>query len=46
MRIFHLFEGGEEINLGILACSPSKSSFKAVFTEMKMSECLWKEHKI
>lgn len=44
MRIFHLFEGGKEINLGLLACSPGKSSFKAVFTEMMVTECLWKEH--
>jgi uncharacterized protein len=45
MRIFHLFEGGKEINLGLLACSPGKGSFNAVFTEMKVTECLWEEHK-
>lgn len=45
MRIFHLFEGGNEINFGLLACSPSNNSFKATFTEMKITDCIWKEHK-
>lgn len=42
MRIFHLFAGENEINTGIYACSPSDSSFEAVFTEIKISECIWK----
>ncbi|MBL4931706.1 DUF1349 domain-containing protein [Clostridium paridis] len=41
MRIFHLFEGSKEINIGIYACSPSYSSFEAVFSELTISECLW-----
>ncbi|MDD7793570.1 DUF1349 domain-containing protein [Clostridium sp. 'White wine YQ'] len=45
MRIFHLFEGSKEINIGIYACSPSDSSFEAVFSELNISECLWEEHK-
>jgi regulation of enolase protein 1 (concanavalin A-like superfamily) len=45
MRIFHFFEGAGEINIGLLACSPGDSSFKAIFTEMNITECLWKEHK-
>lgn len=44
MRIFHLFEGDKAINFGLLACSPIESSFKAVFTEMKVTECLWQAH--
>jgi regulation of enolase protein 1 (concanavalin A-like superfamily) len=44
MRIFHLFEGSESINIGLLACSPGNSSFRAVFTGMQFTECLWKEH--
>ncbi|WP_163853638.1 DUF1349 domain-containing protein [Paenibacillus elgii] len=44
MRIFHLFEGKGEIQLGIYACSPENSSFKAVFSEMKITECQWKVH--
>lgn len=46
MRIFHLLEGGKEINLGLLACSPSNNSFKATFSEMQITDCLWKEHKL
>jgi regulation of enolase protein 1 (concanavalin A-like superfamily) len=45
MRIFHLVEGEKEINFGLLACSPSKNSFKAIFTEMQVTDCFWKEHK-
>ncbi|WP_454192520.1 DUF1349 domain-containing protein [Paenibacillus sp. Marseille-Q7038] len=45
MRIAHLFEGTDDIQIGIYACSPEESSFKAVFTEMKFTECQWKEHK-
>lgn len=45
MRIFHLFEGDKAINFGLYACSPSNSSFKAEFSELSMSECLWEEHK-
>lgn len=44
MRIFHLNEGAEEINLGLMACSPAEGSFKAVFTEMKVTDCLWDLH--
>ena len=46
MRIFHLMQGNDSINLGLLACSPSKSTFDAVFTEIKMSDCVWGEHKV
>lgn len=45
MRIFHLFQADNEINLGIYACSPSKSSFNAIFSEIEVSKCLWEEHK-
>ncbi|MBD7970078.1 DUF1349 domain-containing protein [Paenibacillus gallinarum] len=45
MRIAHLFEGADDIQIGIYACSPEESSFKAIFTEMKFTECQWKEHK-
>lgn len=45
MRIFHLFQADDEINLGIYACSPSNSSFKAIFSEISVSECVWNEHK-
>lgn len=45
MRICHLSEGGGEIRFGIYACSPEQSSFKAVFTEMELTECKWSAHK-
>ena len=44
MRICHLSEGGGEIRFGIYACSPEQSSFKAVFTEMELTECKWPAH--
>lgn len=45
MRIFHLWEGAEEITFGIYACSPESSSFRAVFTDMQVTECKWEAHK-
>ncbi|WP_223069656.1 DUF1349 domain-containing protein [Paenibacillus caui] len=44
MRIFHLFEGGDKIQLGFYACSPEHSSFKAVFSEIEITECKWQAH--
>ncbi len=44
MRIFHLFEGAGEVNVGMLACSPLENSFKAVFTEIELGECVWEKH--
>ena len=41
MRICHIFKGEGRINFGIYACSPGESSFKAVFTDMKLTECVW-----
>ena len=45
MRICHMWDGAEEISFGIYACSPEESSFRAVFTDMKMIECQWNAHK-
>jgi hypothetical protein len=45
MRIFHLMKGDGDINVGLLACSPSASTFDALFTDIRMSDCLWEEHK-
>ncbi|MDO4276025.1 MAG: DUF1349 domain-containing protein [Eubacteriales bacterium] len=45
MRICHLWEGAEKISFGIYVCSPENSSFKAVFTDMEVTECKWEEHK-
>ena len=44
MRICHMSEGAGKIKFGIYACSPEDSSFKAVFTDMKLMECQWKAH--
>ena len=44
MRVCHLWEGAGKISFGIYACSPEESSFKAVFTDMNITECAWKPH--
>jgi hypothetical protein len=44
MRICHLWKGGGKIRFGIYACSPEDSSFKAVFTQMELTECQWAAH--
>lgn len=44
MRICHMNKGGGKIRFGIYACSPEESSFKAVFTDMKITECQWAAH--
>jgi regulation of enolase protein 1 (concanavalin A-like superfamily) len=44
MRVCHLWEGGGWIRFGVYACSPEESSFRAVFTDMKLTECAWKAH--
>lgn len=38
MRIFHMFNGGGTIQFGVYACSPDDSSFKATFTNMKLTK--------
>ncbi len=44
MRICHMNKGNGTIRFGIYACSPEDSSFKAVFTDMKLIECQWSAH--
>ena len=44
MRITHMLEGKGKISFGIYACSPEESSFKAIFSDMKITECAWKPH--
>jgi hypothetical protein len=44
MRVCHMWEGAGAIRFGIYACSPEDSSFKAVFTDLQLSECAWKAH--
>ena len=44
MRICHMYQGDKKIQFGIYACSPEESSFRAVFSEMRLTECQWKAH--
>ena len=44
MRVCHMWQGGGKIRFGIYACSPENSSFKAVFTDMELTECKWLPH--
>ncbi|SER01550.1 hypothetical protein SAMN02910369_02885 [Lachnospiraceae bacterium NE2001] len=44
MRICHMWEGVGKIQFGIYACSPEDSSFKAVFTDLKLTDCVWAAH--
>ena len=44
MRICHMWEGAEEIQFGIYACSPEESSFEATFTHMEITDCKWLAH--
>lgn len=44
MRVCHLHEAKGAIRFGIYACSPEDSSFRAVFTNMELTECKWLAH--
>lgn len=44
MRVCHMYEAKDEVRFGIYACSPEQSSFKAVFTDLAITECAWKAH--
>ncbi|MBN1777168.1 MAG: DUF1349 domain-containing protein [Clostridiales bacterium] len=44
MRICHLFAGASVVNVGVYACSPEASSFRADFTGIALTDCLWKAH--
>ena len=44
MRVCHMWQGGGKIRFGIYACSPEDSSFKAVFTNMELTQCKWLAH--
>jgi uncharacterized protein len=35
---------GKEVSFGIYACSPMESSFKADYTKMELTDCLWQAH--
>ncbi len=44
MRVCHMWEGAGRIRFGVYACSPEESSFKAIFSDFKITECAWKAH--
>jgi regulation of enolase protein 1 (concanavalin A-like superfamily) len=44
MRILHLFNPIPVARVGVYACSPLKSSFKAVFSNFDLGRCTWKDH--
>ena len=44
MRICHMHKGGGQIRFGLYACSPEDSSFTAVFSEMRITDCQWQAH--
>ena len=44
MRICHMFNVKDTIQFGIYACSAEDSSFKALFTNMEVTECKWLPH--
>lgn len=37
-------QGAGTVKFGIYACSPEDSSFKAVFTNMEITDCKWAAH--
>lgn len=44
MRVCHLWAGSGAVRFGIYACSPEDSSFKALFSELRLTECAWRAH--
>ena len=44
MRVCHMFNGAGKVSFGIYAASPEDSSFKAAFTNFKITECMWLAH--
>ena len=44
MRVCHMPAAADEISFGIYACSPEESSFTAIFSDMKITECAWQAH--
>lgn len=41
MRILHMHKKIVNPKVGVYACSPSKSTFKAFFSKFKFEECIW-----
>lgn len=41
MRILHMYQPISVVKVGVYACSPLQSSFKAVFSKFKIESCKW-----
>lgn len=44
MRVCHLSAATGKVRFGVYACSPEDSSFRAVFSQMDVTECKWLPH--
>lgn len=44
MRILHMHKKTDTVNIGVYACSPLKSTFKAFFSKFKLDDCIWTEY--
>lgn len=44
MRMFHIYNYITVAKVGVYACSPLESSFKARFSAFELSECRWPDH--
>ena len=44
MRVCHMDGAAGRVRFGIYACSPENSSFKAVFSKMSLTDCVWAPH--
>lgn len=44
MRIFHMHQPMDTVNIGVYACSPLENSMKAEFSEFDFGECQWPLH--
>ena len=44
MRLFHLHSTEELVNVGIYACSPKESSFRATFSEFNLEKSTWEAY--
>jgi hypothetical protein len=44
MRMLHMHNTSEKVQIGVYACSPLKSSFNAVFSEFGTGPCEWPEY--
>ena len=44
MRMFHMHKPISVARLGVYACSPLNSSFRAVFSEFELGDCEWPEY--